>query len=235
MSNTTRPLSRPLQIRRNLIKALFRGVFRLFFRIKITGKENIPTAGAYLIAHNHVSIVDPALVLSFWPANADAIGTEELWSRPGQNIIVRFYGTTKVGRQRTVDREFLKQLVANLRKGRPLVIAPEGKRSHQLGMLRAEPGIAYLADQANVSVLPVSVLGSLASNVQAAFRLKRPLLEMRIGAPFKLPDLKSIRASKREARQKNADLVMRKIAEMLPAEYWGAYNDAFSNSLEASQ
>jgi 1-acyl-sn-glycerol-3-phosphate acyltransferase len=46
-----------LRFRRASLRFIFRQVFRAVYQIRIIGKENIPAAGAYLIAHNHVSNV----------------------------------------------------------------------------------------------------------------------------------------------------------------------------------
>ena len=167
-------------------------------------------------------------MLSFWPVVAEAIGTEELWQRRGQATIVRLYGTIPVERNRAMDREFLKKLVTLLKEGHPLMIAPEGGRSHAPGMRQAEPGIAYLVDQTQVNVVPVGIVGSMFENFQAALKRKRPMIEMRIGQPFQLPPLESHGVSRREARQLNADLVMRRIAALLPREYQGVYAEPFA-------
>lgn len=216
-----------IRLQRMMLRPFFRGVFHALYRVRITGRDNVPKSGAYLVAHNHVSIVEPPFVLSFWPVAAEAIGTEELWQRPGQSTIVRLYGTIPVERNRAMDRQFLQKLVTLLKEGHPLVIAPEGGRSHVPAMRRAEPGIAYLADQAQVRVVPVGIVGSMAENLQAALKRKRPLIEMRIGQPFHLPPLDSHAVSRREARQLNADLVMRRIAALLPKEYQGVYAEPF--------
>jgi hypothetical protein len=54
-------------------------------------------------------------------------------------------------------------------------------------------------------------------------RGEKPKLEMRIGKPIIFPPMTQKGAERREARQKNADLVMRYIAGLLPEEYHGVY------------
>ncbi|MFQ5615646.1 MAG: lysophospholipid acyltransferase family protein, partial [Anaerolineales bacterium] len=230
----TYSIPRYLRVRRSALKLLFRQVFRVLYRVRIVGKENIPASGAYLIAHNHVSIVDPAFILSFWPLCAEVIGTTELWRRPGQNIIVGLYGTIPVKRD-GIDRQLIKKTVAILQADFPLVIAPEGTRSHTPGMQRANPGIAYLVDRGQAPVLPVGVVGSTDEEIKKALWGRRPVLEMRIGKAFTLPPLEGRGKARRDARQENADLVMMRIAELLPLEYQGVYADhAFTRPAEAA-
>ncbi|GAB4581229.1 MAG: lysophospholipid acyltransferase family protein [Anaerolineales bacterium] len=212
----------PLRFRRNVLRFLFRQVFRITYRIRFYGKENIPAEGAYLIAHNHVSVVDPAVILAFWPISVQAIGAVELWQRPGQNWLVQLYGTLPVNRGE-MDRQFIQSAVDVLRSGLPLLIAPEGTRSHTPGMKRANPGIAYLVERAQVPVLPVAVTGNSDEHLKLAAKGKRPLLEVRVGELFLLPPMEGQGAARREARQRNADLVLEQVAELLPEAYRGVY------------
>jgi 1-acyl-sn-glycerol-3-phosphate acyltransferase len=211
-----------LRVRRASLRFIFRQLFRVVYRIRIVGKENIPAEGAYLIAHNHVSIVDPALIISFWINSIQAIGAVELWQRPGQNLLVKLYGTLPVKRGE-MDRQFIESAVGVLRSGLPLLIAPEGTRSHTPGMNRASPGIAYLVDRAQTPVVPVGVIGNSDEMLKQAAKGKRPVLEMRIGPAFRLPPLEGQGVARREARQRNADLVLEHVAKLLPEEYQGFY------------
>jgi hypothetical protein len=54
---------------------------------------------------------------------------------------------------------------------------------------------------------------------------------MRIGAPILIPPAEGKGAERREARQRNTDLIMQRIAELLPEEYRGVYG----NSPQAGQ
>jgi 1-acyl-sn-glycerol-3-phosphate acyltransferase len=211
-----------LRFRRSALRFVFRQIFRAAYRVRMIGKEHIPAAGAYLIAHNHVSIVDPAVIISFWPISVQAIGAAELWHRPGQNWIVQLYGTLPVNRGE-MDRQFIEGAVDVLRSGLPLLIAPEGTRSHVPGMKRANPGIAYLVDRAQTPVLPVGVIGNTDENLKLAAKGKRPSLEIRIGPLFHLPPLDGQGTARREARQRNSDLVLARVAALLPEVYQGFY------------
>ena len=46
----------------SIVAGLFYIVFRLFFFIKIEGLENIPSKGAYIVASNHSSFLDPPIL-----------------------------------------------------------------------------------------------------------------------------------------------------------------------------
>ncbi|HEX6034951.1 MAG TPA: lysophospholipid acyltransferase family protein [Anaerolineales bacterium] len=213
------------QIFRPFLKTLFRGIFRGLARVKIIGLENIPYGKAYIAAMNHVSIYDPPLAAAFWPEDLEIIGAIDVFGKPGQGQLLRLYGVIPVHRG-DYDRPLFTKLISILKSGHRLLIAPEGARSHDTAMRRAKPGIAYLVEKTGVPVLPIGIVGTTADFWQRASRGGRPLLEMRIGKPIKLPSITSQGTEKHADRQKNADLVMSYLAGLLPEEYRGVYAES---------
>jgi 1-acyl-sn-glycerol-3-phosphate acyltransferase len=213
-------------LRHRLARALLLPALRLLFHIlspvKITGRENVPKKGAYVIALNHVSTYDPPFIISFWPTAPEAAGAVEIWERPGQSTLARLFGGIQVHRGQ-FDRQAVEKMFEALQSGRPLVIAPEGGRSHTPGMRQAEPGVAYVADKAGVPVIPVGIIGTTDDYAEKAFHFKRPPLEMRIGKPVRLPPVEGKGVARHQSLQANADMVMREIAALLPPEYHGVY------------
>ena len=216
----------PVRVRlaRPILRPLFRGIFRLLSHVSITGMELIPRDHPYVIAVNHVSLFDPPLVVAFWPSTAEAVGASDVWHRPGQSFLVQWYGVIPV-RRYEYDRGALQAIWAALDAGRPLMIMPEGGRSHAPGMRRAEPGVAYIIEKSNVPVVPVGVTGTTDDFFKRAMRGERPSVNMAIGAPLLLPPVEGKGEARRLARQRNADLIMTHVAELLPIEYRGVYAD----------
>ncbi|HET6596081.1 MAG TPA: lysophospholipid acyltransferase family protein [Anaerolineales bacterium] len=214
----------PLRVRliRPFLKTLFRGIFRGLARVTISGTENIPYGKPYLAAMNHVSIFDPPFAAAFWPEELEIIGASNVFEKPGQGQLLRLYGVIPVYRGE-YDRSLFTKLISILKSGRPLLIAPEGGRSHDTAMRRARPGVAYLAEKTGVSVLPVALIGTTEDFWQRARRGEKPPLAMRIGKPITLPPILEKGSGKHEARQRNADLVMSYLAGLLPEEYRGVY------------
>jgi cytidylate kinase len=207
-----------------VMRPIFRGIFHILGPVKITGRENVPRRGAYLIAINHISLFEAPFIVAFWPVAVEAVGAADIWERPGQSTLVKYYGGIPLHRG-VFDRHVMETLLKVLRSGRPLLISPEGARSHIPGMCRAEPGIAYLVEKADVPVVPVGIVGTTDDYLERGLHGKRPLLEMHIGKPFRLPPGVAEGAARREARQANADVVMNQIAALLPPEYQGVYAD----------
>jgi 1-acyl-sn-glycerol-3-phosphate acyltransferase len=210
------------KIIRPIAKSIFRGLFRALARVTIVGKENIPYDQPYVVAMNHVSIFDPPFVAAFWPEQLEIIGAIDVFSKPGQGQLLRLYGVIPVHRG-DYDRPLLTRIISIIKSGIPLLIAPEGARSHTPGMRRAKPGIAYIVEKTNVPVVPVGLVGTTEDFWQRARRGQKPSLEMRIGKPIPPASITARGIEKHAARQKNADLVMSYLAGLLPEEYRGVY------------
>lgn len=216
------------------MRPVFRGIFHLLSRIRITGLENIPNSGAYLIAINHISILEPPFLIAFWPVAPEAVGAVDIWHKRGQSTLARFYGGIQVHRGE-YDRQLVAKMVEVLESGRPLLIAPEGGRSHVPGLRPGLPGVAYVVDKVKVPVLPVGIVGTTEDFFQRIKKGRRNLLEMRIGHPVYLPPIEARGEARRAALQHNVDQIMYSIAVLLPPEYRGVYTENERYPSEAAQ
>lgn len=217
----------PLKFRvsRPLLRAGFRGIFHVLANVTVTGRENVPYGKPYVAAINHVSIYDPPFAASFLPESLEIIGASDVFGKPGQGQLLKAYGVIPVHRGE-YDRALFQRVIAAIQAGYPLLIAPEGGRSHVTAMQRALPGVAYIVEQAKVPVLPAAIVGTTEDFWHRATHGDRPSLEMHIGKPIVLPENTAKGRERHEVRQANADLVMRHLAGLLPEEYRGVYADS---------
>lgn len=213
---------------RPLVRGILKAIFYVLAPVKIVGRENIPFGKAYILAMNHVSLFDPPFIISCWPEMVESIGAAEIWKKPGQGILAKLYGGIPVHRGE-YDRKALATVLNVLKSDKPLLIAPEGGRSHDTNMRRAKPGIAFIIEESGSQVLPVGIVGTTDDFWHNAIRWKRPQLELRIGKPFHLPPVEGKGNDRKEARQRIADLVMAHIAGLLPEEYRGEYASSAIN------
>ena len=210
------------KISREILRFIIRNIYRIITRVRITGWENLPEDKAFVVAFNHVSYYDPPLLMSFWKPAPEAIGAEYLFKHPVFKILALGYKAIPVNRGQ-YDRKVLQTCIDILESGKTLLIAPEGTRSQVKGMNQANQGISYIVDKTNVPVVPVSCIGTTNDMLKKALRFKKPVVEITIGKPQRLPEIVGKGQQKRDARQRNADYVMALIAEMLPEEYHGYY------------
>jgi len=176
-----------------------------------------------MVVFNHVSIYDPPVVIAFWPRQIEILGAVEVWSRKGQGFLARLWGGIPI-RRAEVHREAIDLTLSVLRSDLPLLLSPEGTRSHLPGLQKAKTGVVYIAEVSKVPIIPVGLTGTTDDFFQRAIHGDRPKLEMTIGQPFTLPEaLNDAGLPPREVRQRKADYIMRRIAELLPLNYQGYY------------
>lgn len=205
----------PYRFLRRLVWVLFRALTQL----DVTGLEHIPETGALIVAPNHIFILDVALVFAVIPRRLVAFAAEKWQGTPAGWLLQAVANAIFVSRGE-VDRRALTCALAVLRAGGALGVAPEGTRSRSAGLIEGKDGLAYLASRSDAAILLVATWGQ-----EQVFhcwrRLRRPVIHVRIGEPFRLPP---------EAAQARAvdlgaytDQIMLTLARMLPAEYRGVY------------
>ena len=210
-----------VRVFRILARPTFRTLFRILAKVHVEGIENLPAEGGYLVAGNHVSIYDPPLIVTFWPHTVEVAGAVAVLERPFQGRVMRMYGAMRVHRGE-YNRSLLEEMTRRLKAGVPVLIMPEGRRSHTPGMQMAWHGTAYVAAKANVPVVPVGVTGT-DGVVDFWKRFRRPNMRMVIGKPLDLAPVDLRSPNRKDELRQNTDRIMYAIAALLPPEYQGEY------------
>jgi 1-acyl-sn-glycerol-3-phosphate acyltransferase len=199
------------------LTAAVRLAARALFRLTVAGRENIPWAGAALLTMNHLGGADPILVIAFSPRPIAAAGKVEILRWPVLGWAAKMYGMIPLHRGEA-DREALRRLLAELARGQALLIAPEGRESHTGALEAGHGGPAFLAQHAQAPIMPIAITGTAWNRVLPAWRrLTRPCVTLTFGVPYRLPD-----GIKRAAA---AEMIMQRIAALLPPEYRGVYGE----------
>jgi 1-acyl-sn-glycerol-3-phosphate acyltransferase len=200
----------------------FRILFFLLSRLRITGKEHLPREGGYIAAANHLSVID--VPLAYCLLNRYDV-TGLVAKNHQKNALFRWLINMLDGiwlSREEIDTRALRAARDHLQNGGVLGIAPEGTRSKTGALNEAKTGVAFLADQAKVPILPVAVSGTwqIASEI---LKLKRPVIEVNIGQVFMLPPVD--RKTRDHDLQQNTDEIMCQLAALLPPENRGFYAD----------
>ena len=134
-----------------------RTVFRFFFRLEVTGLENIPGHGQrVVIAPNHVSLLDGPLLHTILPKQAGFAVNSQIaqawWVRPFLSVInAHLLEPTKPLAARA--------LVNAVKSGETIVIFPEGRITLTGGLMKAYDGAAMIVDKADAWLVPVRIEG----------------------------------------------------------------------------
>ena len=162
-------------------------LLRLLYRPKATGLENIPTDGPAVIAANHQSFLDDLLLPLVVPkrkvvflAKAEYFDKWYLrWFFKGANVI-------PVRREsRSAAEDALRAGVRALREGRLVGIFPEGTRSPDGRLYRGKTGVARMALEARVPVIPAALVGTFELMPYDRKIPKPGPVELRIGKPLR--------------------------------------------------
>jgi 1-acyl-sn-glycerol-3-phosphate acyltransferase len=202
-------------------RGIMRMLLALFTRWEVKGKENVPPQGGLLVVANHINMADPPLIGVSLGRKMLIMAKEELFRHRFPAYFVRRFGAFPVRRGR-MDREALEEARRVLRQGLALVMFPEAKRSRNARLQRALPGSALLAARAGVPLLPVGITGT--EHIKGwAWMLRRPLLTVNIGRPFRLaPANGTLTKEELAALTEN---IMEHIAALLPPSYRGIYGE----------
>lgn len=131
-------------------------LFTLFSRVRVRGRENVPRAGALIIAPNHASFADPPLVGSQLPRTLFYMGKEELFRIPVFGWILRQVNAFPI-RRKEGDIAAIKAAERILNAGGALIVFPEGRRQRNGQLAAPKRGVGLLAVRTGVPVLPVYV------------------------------------------------------------------------------
>ena len=142
-----------------LIRGILVGLCRSYFRLRISGKENIPKTGAFILAPIHRSNVDTPIVSATTSRRMRFMGKDSLWKIRPIGVVLSALGGFPVSRG-TADLEALKRCLAVLALGEPIVMFPEGTRQFGETIQPLFDGAAYLSIKAGVPIVPVGIGGT---------------------------------------------------------------------------
>lgn len=145
------------------------GMFlRIVFRPRVTGKQNVPRQGAAILASNHLSFSDSFFMPAVVPGRKVIFmaKSDYFTGRGIKGLFSRWFFANVVGSV-PVDRSGGKASEAALRtaltilgEGNLLGIYPEGTRSPDGRLYRGKTGVARMALEAGVPVIPVAMIGT---------------------------------------------------------------------------
>ena len=207
---------------RNFLRWLVRFVINLVAKVELSGYEHIPKEGNFVIATNHLGILDAPMAFYALDRWDIFIPVAEKWEEiPILRWLGKYFNFIFIDRFNP-DIKALRKIIALMDEGNNLVIAPEGTRSRVGSMMEGRPGVSYLATRLGQPILPVAIAGTedkvLFGNLK---RLRRTHITVTAGPTFTLPPLP--RENRDETLKQFTDEIMCHIALMLPEKYHGVY------------
>lgn len=132
--------------------------FKLFYRNKVYGRENLPKGGA-IIASNHWSYFDPPLIGASCIEKVHFLARDSLFSIRLFGWLLSEFGTHPVARGKGNTQTF-KKAYDLIQEGHKVVIFPEGKRNSEGKIGMGLPGIGMLVLRSHAIVVPAYIHGT---------------------------------------------------------------------------
>lgn len=129
--------------------------------VEIEGKEHIDPGATYIFMCNHVSNLDPPVLIVNLPRRSSVLVKKELFQVPILGQAMRLGDLVPVDRRnREAAVNSMREAEAVMAKGLNMMVFPEGTRSRDGRLLPFKKGPFYLAMDSGVPVVPVTILGS---------------------------------------------------------------------------
>ncbi|MBU1035411.1 1-acyl-sn-glycerol-3-phosphate acyltransferase [bacterium] len=167
-------------------------LLKIFWRMEIIGIENLPESGGLIIASNHVSYLDPAVLVASLNRKIYFIAKKEVFKNTFVSFILKSLNAFSVDRE-NVDILAFKKAINILREEKVLGIFPEGTRSSNGELQELKLGAIKIAMKTGVPILPVGIIGThkiYPRGIKFPILFKHKII-VKYGAPQYLNKLKS--------------------------------------------
>ncbi len=215
-------------------------ILRLFFRPKVEGLHHIPTDCAAILASNHLSFCDSVFLPLVVPRRVTFLAKSEYFTGRGlKGTLVRWFmsgiGQLPINRtDASAARAALETGKGVLAGGNLLGIYPEGTRSPDGRLYRGKTGVARMALEAGVFVIPCAMIDT--DRVQPIGkkipRLVRPTI--RIGRPLDFSRYEGM-SGDRFIERSMTDEIMYELMELSSQEYVDVYAAKVKSEAEKRQ
>jgi len=169
-------------------------LFRLYFRLKVTGVEYVPATGPGIIVPNHTSLLDPPLLSAVVPRVVYYLMLAKHYYHPRWHWLFGRLPCIPMKRGSTNNMVALRQCLQVLKHNQLLCMFPEGgiRREYKAGGVK--PGAALLALRTQAPIIPVGINGA-SEALSLNHRFPRP-------KPIKINFGASIYVSSTETQEK---------------------------------
>ena len=190
---------------------LIHWIFRIYFRGRVFGRENMPKTGPALMACNHQSFLDPVMIAQpffreFWFVARDSLFRNKIFGG-----YIRWNNAFPIKRGKG-DTTAFKMIIRLLKRGFPVIIFPEGTRTRDGSLLPMNPNSFEVAKRAKAPIVPVLIYGAYEAYPRGA-AIPRP---RRISLTYLKPlSVEDVAALSTEQIAKHIDVALAKAMESL--------------------
>jgi 1-acyl-sn-glycerol-3-phosphate acyltransferase len=197
---------------------------KAYYRPWVEGGDNVPEEGGAILASNHLAVSDSFFLPLVLKRKVVFLGKSEYFTGKGvKGYVTKSFmsgvGTIPVHRGGgRASEAALRTGLQVLQGGDLLGVYPEGTRSADGRLYRGKTGVARMAIEAGVPIVPVAMIGTEVAQPLGQKVPSREPIGVRIGAPLRLTSYAG-RQDDREVLREATDKVMKAIQELSGQEY----------------
>jgi len=152
--------SKAFHVLYSFLKSIFTILFKMLYRVEVSGYENIPKNGKFILCSNHLSYVDPLIIVGYFSRHVYFMAKKEVFNIRVLGEIISFLNAFSVNRD-SLDRKAIKNSIEILNSDEVLCMFPEGTRSTE-GVIRdGHKGVGLISILSGSSpVLPMALSGT---------------------------------------------------------------------------
>ncbi|HSY67868.1 MAG TPA: lysophospholipid acyltransferase family protein [Edaphobacter sp.] len=188
------------------------GVRAAGIKIEMTGLENVPPGRSCIFMSNHVSNLDPPVVLPLLPGRSSVLLKKELMNIPilGRAMRMAKFVPVERGHRRDAAQASVEAAADALRSGLHILVYPEGTRSRDGRLSTFKKGPFFLAMETQAPIVPIALSGTQTMMHKGSNAIVPGLARIQM--------LPAVEPSKYETREELLLAVRSAIAEALPPE-----------------
>jgi 1-acyl-sn-glycerol-3-phosphate acyltransferase len=134
-------------------------VYVIGFGLRIHGRQHVPRRGAVLIVANHQSLLDPIAIGLGIRRHVHYLARKTLFNNPLFGFWLRVVHCVPID-QDGVGKEGIRNILAQLEAGKPIMVFPEGNRTDDGRFQPLRPGIGLLVSREPAPILPAAIVGA---------------------------------------------------------------------------
>ena len=188
------------------------GVRAAGIKIEVSGLENIPAGRSCIFMSNHVSNLDPPVVLPLLPGRCSVLLKKELMSIPilGHAMRMGKFVPVARGHRRDAAQASVEAAADALRSGLHILVYPEGTRSLDGRLSTFKKGPFFLAQETQAPIIPIALSGTQTMMRKGSYAITPGLARIQV--------LPAVEPAMYETREELMAAVRSAIAEALPPE-----------------
>ena len=188
------------------------GVRAAGIKIEIRGLENIPAGRSCIFMSNHVSNLDPPVLIPLIPGRSSVLLKKELMSIPilGRAMRMAKFIPVERGSRRDAAKASVEAAAEALRSGLHIIVYPEGTRSKDGRLSTFKKGPFFLAQETQAPIIPIALSGTQTMMRKGSYAIRPGVARIQL--------LPAIEPSNYATREELMRAVRNAIAEALPPE-----------------